>query len=385
MKVGILTHQSIPNYGACLQAVCTVHALRRLGHEPVVFDLAFDSQMDSIRKHGVHEQLAICRRFCEDQLPLSVPCKDPSELPGLVRSHGIQAVVIGSDAIFRVDREALPGSHVAFPSPFWGEWTRGLDVQLYALAASSMGTMFPRLSCTVLKGMRSSLRRFDRITVRDQWTRFFVGVVGGVSSGLCPDPTVLANEAVPLSRERPAGFDAAIKGRPYVVLSCSQKEVSQAGLVELYHGLKREGFLVCGVPHPDGEWFEVPGDWHSEPTLSPAEWYQVLMGASGYIGSRFHPVVLAMNAGIPFVSLDFHGATSFRSGLFRLRSKTYDYCRQRGVANHVMAARPGFRSIDVETIVGLLKDWPRERMQKVIERDQKAFYATLEAMVGRTA
>src|SRR5437868_6201970 len=113
MKVGVLTHFQIPNFGANLQALSTLSLLQELGHEAEILQYEPEGIREKFRKSGVSElQLNEHRSFAKTSLPMSDSLIDEETLAHYVREHGFNVVIAGSDSIFRLNSAgtAMEGS-----------------------------------------------------------------------------------------------------------------------------------------------------------------------------------------------------------------------------------------------------------------------------------
>ena len=115
MKVGIITHHWLGNFGANLQALSTVRVLRSLGHDPIIINYRIPVIAEKYAEQVSSEQLAVHEQFCRDFLPESEVCSDQKTVAEVAAGLNLDAVVSGSDAVLRLtkgsDREDLSFPH----------------------------------------------------------------------------------------------------------------------------------------------------------------------------------------------------------------------------------------------------------------------------------
>lgn len=327
MKVGILTHHWVPNFGANLQALATVSLLKKLGCEPMVIDYR-PSELelkyaDSISK----EQLAMHARFVDEYLPLTGLCRDITDVEKINDRHSFDLLVSGSDAVLRLN----PGSarqDIVFPNPFWLTFAKSWQKKIF-LAASSMGTNFRSLDRESKNGVRDIVNSSDAVMVRDLWTK-----KGLLSLGCSPnlvsilvDPVFCLNSVFEIPEKYKFIHDS---GRPYFLVSLYKKLVGDDWLSRFELEANNRGYDVLSIDTPEQN-TRTLNNQISFP-LHPLTWYDCIRKSSGFVGVRFHPVVVSIANGVPFVSYDTYQS----SKLFRSSSKTYDVVKRLSDTKYVL-------------------------------------------------
>lgn len=199
MNVGIISHTSISNYGATLQAYALKKVLGKMGHESKVLDYRMPMEGTShfLRmmhpSYAKHAPLAVAagipaafvrkarfegfRRHYLDRTRAAYTCRS---LARLVRPMDV--VVSGSDEVFRVSKNGnlFPRFMLDFADP--------RRQRLVAYAASSGETSDYGAENERAKGL---LSRFHNISVRDEVTRQLVKRLTGRDPVMVLDPTLL--------------------------------------------------------------------------------------------------------------------------------------------------------------------------------------------------
>ena len=337
MKIGILTYFNVPNFGAQLQAASTVGFLRRLGHDPILLDWLPDDLEAMYAARVSEEQRALFSAFVRDYLPVSRRCRIEEELVAEIRDLGIEAVIEGSDALFKyvprskrtylslrrrgivrrpvLSVEDLPGN------AFWGAWNRS-DLPLAAYSVSSQNMPWHSLRPGERRALRDAIQRFDSISVRDAWTQEFVRRIGGREAAVTPDPVFGFNQnarlPLPSKEELLQRY-----GLPsdYVLISFRKSIVTRDYVQNLASRLRGRGLTPVAFPMPEGlQDFGL--SVRVEGPLPTLDWYALIKYSRGYIGERMHPIIVCLHNSVPFFSFDEYGPAR--------ESKTFDILSRAG-------------------------------------------------------
>lgn len=333
MNIGVLTHHSNLNYGANLQAYALSRALESLGHKVWFFD--FPDRSD----HPL-------RRFAQSRLQLTSPCVSAQDFRAETRRLGLDLLLVGSDSVLWFRPDTAGECRDVLPSPFWLEWADGLEIRKVLFSASCMGMMHWKLSRNVRRRVRKALARFDYVSVRDRWTLGFVRRFGRRDAELGTDPTALLDTEYFLGVQESAG-------QPYIMASFSPVPGLSGMLDRFRSAAEREGFALRFAAHPDRLLEHSPPE-SCNTVLEPQAWLGLLLGASGYIGERFHPVFLSALHGIPFIASDYYHNAGL-SRVLGIRSKTEDFCRQAGLMHRYFPSEDFFRNIRAGQLLQLLR------------------------------
>ena len=297
MKIGILTHHWLYNFGANLQALATQNCLRSMGHDPIIINYRPPKLVERYDKIVSAEQQAAHASFRDKHLIESEVCNNLDDVIRAAEAGGVEGMISGSDAVLRinttVDREDLN-----FPNPFWLNWAVDRGMRTGFLAASSMGSNYLSLPGRTRGEVGILLNKIDVIGVRDNWTRWMLSICNRKAEiNFCPDPVSVFNDVVP------ADLYPQQSNEDYVLLSLYQTTVSNSWINEFVKIANENGLKVFSLPHPELQ-LDGPFDQVLQLPMSPLQWYSWLKHSKGYVGVRFHPIMISLMNQVPFVALD---------------------------------------------------------------------------------
>lgn len=382
MRVGLLTHHWVRNFGANLQALATSRYLAGLGHDVSVLNYRPQSLEARYGREIPPAQAAAHEEFCATFLRQTPVLRTEDDLAGCCRERKLEAIVVGSDAVFRLD-DSEKTEDVAFPNPFWLRWLgkEGGVPRAGYLAASAMGSWLVFQPRQVRRVMQETLRRVDYVSVRDRWTRWMIaGVTAGrLRPDLCPDPVSQLEHVkdVPDALRVPAELGSS----PYVLISVNARIFPDGWIREFVRAAHARGLRVVSLPLPDAE-VSLPVDHVVSHPLPPLTWYSWIAGAAGFLGIRFHPVACCVFNGVPFLALD-----SYRTGQFRihprLTSKTYDLCASAGMPHRCI---PAFQARNLAPARALEVAASAENTAQAYRQRARAdFAACVDRLLGNAA
>ena len=334
MRVGILTYHWAYNFGANLQALSAQRFLERLGHNVTILNYYPEGMVEALYSRVIDSQVEAHTDFCNTYLNQSPLCKSETDLVNYCGVVKFDAILVGSDAVFRLARKPKREDQ-RFPNPFWLQWVTQLTPSpiVSALGASSMGTPFFALPLAVQKGIGQAIQQFDYVSVRDKWTKWMVQWLsrGRKRAFLCPDPVNVFNEIC----ELPSEFSAEPKKhhKQYILVSLFKDMLSDTWIRDFVEIAHKQDLAVYSLPLPE-EIVEGPVDRVIGLPLSPLEWFAWIQNAAGYMGVRFHAIVSSIVSDVPFVSFD-----NYQWRFLRSSSKTYDLCTQAHVAEFCLNDR----------------------------------------------
>lgn len=382
MKVAILTFHAVPNFGANLQAWATVSVLREMGHEPQILNWRPPRLAQMYETDIPASQLAVHEEFCREFLPQSESVTDGEGLAAVCGRWRPDRIVLGSDAVFRLalgNRDQDPTEAAAYPNPFWMRWAETLEPRppCSALSASAGGTAIHRIRGRLRRELRRDLHRFRSVTVRDWWTRLMVLWVMGRLVPITPDPTAALKRHTTI----PGRFTLPepLGRQPFLAASFGGKVSGDAAWLARFKKVANEaGFLVCNLANPEGAQ-DFPADVTLDAPLHPLLWLQVLRSAAGYIGERFHPVIISLFHGKPVVAVDsyLNGYTKLRRLGFRHFSKTFDACHRAGVADRCRPSATFWRDMAPEQALDRLRRPLPPRTHAFAARSESAFLSAI--------
>jgi hypothetical protein len=360
MKVGVLTCHSCLNYGANLQLFATVRTLEGLGHEVFVYD-NFEYTENQ------------CRSFVVEKFHLTGRCRKDEDFRSETIRLGIEVILVGSDAVLWF----IPGQTEgfgAYPNPFWLRWAKDLPIRKALLAGSCMGVL--PIRCLKLRAqLKKDLNAFHYISVRDRWTLDFVKWMGIRKAELIFDPTSgLSNLFRPDATALPEGLEA----KRYIMMTFSPDSTQHEDwFAEVTDQAHRHHLKTCFVPHPDRICTVENVDVVMDGIMDPLHWLSLLGCSAGYVGERFHPVVLSAFYGVPFISSDYYSRSGFAS-MMNGRSKTRDFCGRIGQVSRVLPADVFFKRTDPCSVLDSLS----ENIDLNIAPIASRFVAALKGAIG---
>lgn len=340
MRIGLITYHWVANFGANLQALATTQFLRQQGHEVFLLDYRPPELVTKYANTIAPQQLAAHEHFCSTMLPQTEVCPNLESVKRIASELSLDVALTGSDAVFRLSRRLLR-EDTTFPNPFWLGWAQQMDLPTASVAASAMGTNFLTLPGADRRGVAHALKRMDYVSVRDTWTALMVSAVTGgrCRPALLPDPvfTLRPPKASDIT-ERPQ--------QPYVILSGQPHLFDRAWTDRFVAAARRVGLRVVALPTPEGQLPAGVVDDVAKLPLCPLDWYNWIAGAAGYVGVRFHPIVVAMANQVPFVSVDLYQ----RRRSLPWASKTFDMTFRAGLSRRCFSPRR-FRRLSPATVL----------------------------------
>lgn len=334
MKVGILTFHSSYNFGANLQTLAVQEILKRRGCCPVIIDYRNPWKTEMYRSIVSPTQAETHERFIEKYLNTSPRFCCEKEVQEYCNDE-LDIIIVGSDQVFRLLSRWAPRSLFRLlltgnPSSPWMKMDNHLPVYYLpwpkndsarpariAIAACALGTSYFFLGKTLWKEARQSLRNFDFVSVRDNWTRIVVTWLSGgkVRPELCPDPVFGLNDCFIVPQEEVPDIDVS---RTILISGALDKK-----WLSRFSGVAHDhGFRISNLPDTDRVFAFDESDFTIDLPLSPLAWYSLLSRAAGYIGARYHGLVSCVANQTPVVSLDL----SRKPRLLKVTSRTYDLC-----------------------------------------------------------
>ena len=352
-KIGLLAYNSANNFGALLQLLSTYMYLKNLGVKPIVINYSPLDLEEYYRKTTPIDQFETNVSFRSKFWKESSLCRDSIDIARTIEDEGIEAVIIGSDAVLQhhalLERIKFPTRNVIsftkytsdrlFPNPFWGDFKKYLKkpIPIIMMSASSQNSDFKSYGKNIMTQMKRSLSEFCYISVRDSWTQKMVSHItdGEISPAVTPDPVFALNnnfgEQLPGRDEIFKKFN--IKGR-YLVFSFHSKMITQEW-ISSFENLCRENDYCCYcLPFANKPSFGTTELSIPFP-LSPIDWYCLIKYSDGYFGNNMHPIVIALSNSVPFFSFDNYGRSFFnRCYVDEKSSKIYDVIKNANLTDY---------------------------------------------------
>ena len=357
MKIGILTFHRPANFGANLQAYCSMRYLQSQGHEAKVIDyvragdIGYKKQVDA-RQYEAH------KHFVEIRLNLTKQATTSEDLCRIVEEERFDAIVVGADAVWRSPNDA---------NIYFAEWLfkspKLSAIPVASISPAHMGNGFMALSDEQREAIKKCLLQFKYITVRDEWTKETINRdlfnCEEFVTHVNPDPVFTmyrnVNEEIWDSRGR--------KRKGYYLMSlpknwaCGGKFVAKKKqwFADFKAYVNKAGYELVELPIPEGK-SGMPFDYTVDYPIDPIQWFLWIKNAKAFCGLRFHAIVSAISSGTPFYSMDSYGDNSRKSqildilGLHKIartrdvRSKIYNLLKGSSFESHRCNALIEFES-----------------------------------------
>ena len=395
MKIGILTYHWVYNFGANLQTLSTVGYFRKHGYDPVVINWVPEDLKKHYDETTTPEMVKVFNDFQQNYYPLTKLCKDSKDIAEVIKDEKIEKVFLGADTLFKLRKPVyniktrstiVPFSTDIFPNPFWGEFLNYVNVPIvgYSIATNMTDYKdFPEQTEEINK----YLKRFDKLTVRDSYTREMVAgfTKNTLIPNITPDPVFGFNENVDLKdaeRDILAKFELPSK---YYLLCMPQPYHLrlQDWAVQLNELVKKDNATLFELPRQNGgQCFNIPQLKYQH--ITPLEWYVIIKNSAGYIGGLMHPLVSCIHNSVPFYCLDYYGVAPRIfgmkvKGLSRLfvakkSSKAYQIVNDCGLAEYYFNVNNKFSTIPSPyEVYNKIKNYNKEQL-KMVSQQRLNFY-----------
>ncbi|NJN24867.1 MAG: polysaccharide pyruvyl transferase family protein [Cyclobacteriaceae bacterium] len=131
------------------------------------------------------------------------------------------------------------------------------------------------------------------------------------------------------------------------------------------------------LPTPESK-IEGDFDFIIDYPISPEDWFLWITHSSGYIGMRFHPIIVSLFNGVPFIAFDHYVKKYFKFLRIQQSSKTYDLCLRYGVLNNWKDLKN-----ELSTPVSILENLLAQKPDKnLIRKSKPVFVNSLKRIVG---
>lgn len=286
MKIGIITHHYVKNYGAFLQMKAMYETLKVIYPEADirVIDFVIEKHMVKNIIHVLHyrrgtdtpstyvkkiKQLQVFTHY-EHSIPRTKKVKNPGEIKRL----GLDLIVIGSDEVWNIK-----GS--GYSSVKFGTGLEDCKVIAYAPSVGAV-TSNSKYNQEIVSGLNS----INKISGRDTETLKFVFRVSNRESELMLDPTFLFNFNAEIEREKIKNVNY-----PYILIyDCKLTDSMESDLIQY---AKDNGFKIIGAGDNKTYYDEACIN------LSPYEWVNLFRNAVKVITGTFHGTVFSIKYNKP--------------------------------------------------------------------------------------
>lgn len=319
MKLGILTFHRPCNFGANLQAFATVRYFQSLGHEVKVIDYVREADRN-YQFVVASKQIEAHVEFIITRLPLTDQVSDEEGLRSVVRKEAFDAILIGSDAVWR-----KPQDNNIYFAQWLFENPQLSSVPVASISPSHMGDGFQSCSKEQTDSIRKCLEQFKYVAVRDSWTRDVINrdIFGGDKyiQNITPDPVFKLPKLL-----NDMEWDNRGHSSQKYILATFEKDWSKSPkrgwLRRLWFNLfkklaNKAGYELIELPIPEGKSGLSFDDCIDYP-IDPIQWFLWIQNARCFIGIRFHAIVSCIACGTPFYSIDSYCDNSFKNSLLTM-------------------------------------------------------------------
>lgn len=392
MKLGILTFHRPCNFGANLQAYATTLYFQSIGHEVKVIDYVREADR-SYRFIVDARQAEAHATFVQSRLPLTDCANDAKDLCRIVRNEKFDAILIGSDAVWRKPQDAnIYFAQWLFDDPLL------CSVPVASISPSHMGDGFKSCSKIQLEEIRSCLEKFRYIAVRDTWTKDVLNrdLFGG-ENYVCqinPDPVFM----LPRLLGNEIWNHHGIASKRYILASFDSdwaKSPRRGWLRKLWFkyfkmAVNKAGYQLLELPVPEGK-SGLGFDECIDYPIDPIQWFLWIKHARGFVGIRFHAIVSCIACGTPFYSIDSYGDNSLMNAMWTMlgmRRKARANDRHSKIRNLLLGTKlESYRTGDCiefenpRRILRTILDCPKEEIFELGESRRSCFTANMQNLL----
>ncbi len=336
MKVGILTHPLIGNYGGILQALSLQEFLKSIGHEVIILDRRHNLSKTQRFIKCIGKFLRIKRfvntypiyteqiRFIDKYIKRTTQLYSTKELSRAILTNDLDYVVIGSDQVWNLDYSKLRGHD------YWGGFEKSPKTKIFSYAASMGNVVWDLPSETTLE-IANMLKNFVGISVREfQMVDLLNKNLGLTDVKWVVDPTFLHENQF---------YDKYVAERsierPYVFIYWLGDENLIPPLPPKYHS-----YIIkkCKLGNP-------------EFNLSMEEWLSAIKYADLVITDSFHGCALSVIYKKNFMPCsNSKGGKSRLESLFKLLDIDYDLSSHKPIVSEQISSIENIRMSSLEFI-----------------------------------
>lgn len=396
-----MAYHTACNFGANLQLLSTYEFLKNHGHEPIIINWV-SLELENYYSQGIPKiQYNVHLEFRKKYYKESNLCRNAKDVAEVIKTMGIEAVIIGSDAIAQhhvfLSRIGFPTRSIItinhhtedrrFPNPFWGTFNDYLDmpVKIAVISASCQNSNYKLYSSSLKTRMMKYVGNYSYLSVRDDWTRKLYECIseGKLHPDVTPDPVFAFNNnvsTVPLREEIKKKFDLPDK---YILLSFLNQNRMNAEWIKKFKILaNKDGYTTVALTYPKHILFGDVTDMKIEVILSPIDWFAIIKYSSGYVGHNMHPIVVSLHNNVPFYSFDNYGITKMGYFVNEKSSKIYHILTRAGFLDQRCNDRNLFVKLPgVDDVYGKIVNFDREKCMAFSQEYYKEYEAMMNAVL----
>ncbi len=283
IKIGILTHHYIKNYGAFLQTYALQQYLTETYPDADVKIIDYVNQKhkwiniagcfrffkgkENLRAYL--EKIKLPKTFAKEEkkyLHLTKRVRSSKEINAL----GLDLILVGSDEVWHYQDKAYA------PVKF-GYGLQAKGIASYAPSCGGVDTTKP-IPAAVQEGMQ----RFTHFSARDDIAEWLVQTTVGKKAVRVLDPTLLYD--FPIYED---SFTEKLKKKPYMLMYFCEKLAAE-GHQQLIDYAKKKGWEIYGA----GEYAKYYSDITTN--LTPFQWVEMFRNAQLVVTGTFHGVVFSL-------------------------------------------------------------------------------------------
>lgn len=203
MKIAIMTHPLVNNYGGILQAYALTRVLHKMGHDTIILNRKPSRARNVLKSLAVFfhlppfyaKEMVFRRRytklssFIDSYIQRTKPLFSGRSLWNYCKKENIGGIIVGSDQVWRADYA------LNFQLNYFFDFVpRGANVKMLSYAASfGLSTWGYSHKCT--QKIKELLTRFSGVSVRELSGQKLCENNLGISSKVVLDPTLLLQSA----------------------------------------------------------------------------------------------------------------------------------------------------------------------------------------------
>ena len=328
MRIGILTYHCVTNFGAQLQTLSTIGYMQKCGYTSIVLNWFPQDLEDFYLRECPRSQFDEQYNFAMNNMPVSKLCRTLDELCGEIDRLKLDAIFLGSDALF----DYIPKKtrfrrniknlefHIPFdvtsnhklPNPFWGSFIDLIShkIPFCGFSISSQNMPYFKLSKDENQELYRLLNKFSLISTRDEWTKRLVETVGRRNDVfVTPDPVFGFNNNTAFEISKESLLEKYSLPENYVLISFYKGILSDGYVNKVVHLIEKETGADCvSFPMP-GRLRRFDTRYVIDLPLPTLDWYYLIKYSRGYIGELMHPIVVSLHNSVPFFCFDQYGIT----------------------------------------------------------------------------
>lgn len=276
MKIGILTHHYVKNYGAFLQAKALMETLKKKYPEAniefvnyvvtyhwlrnVIHTARYRFDKDTPKKYAERIKLLKTHTKFEHQLPIGKRVRTAKDINNL----GLDVLIVGSDEVWN------------FKDYGFGILKYGTGIKVPNLIAYAPSVGAVQKDDEIPEDIIKGLNNFDSIAVRDENSVSIVFRATGKKVNKVVDPVFLYD----YEKELKEVGNRVVPNKKYLLIyDCKLTEKFQKSVIAY---AKEKGYLIVGAgEHAD--WYDVLST-----NLDPFEWVTLFKNAEFVITGTFH-------------------------------------------------------------------------------------------------